>query len=45
MCLQCITRASTYGKITDKYALMQSELDDDEWPLGYLGLVESNEPH
>jgi hypothetical protein len=44
MCLQCITNASTYGKITSKYALMQSELDDEEWPVGYLGLVQENDP-
>lgn len=44
MCLQCITNASTYGKITEKYALMQSEREDDEWPIGHLGLVERNDP-
>jgi hypothetical protein len=39
-----MTAASTYGRISEKFKLMRSEYEYDEWPKGYLGLVQSNDP-
>lgn len=48
MCLQCIVKA-VYVKPEDPYVLpgftlMRSTLDNKDWPLGTLGLVQHDDP-
>jgi hypothetical protein len=44
MCLQCITKAESYGEIVPDFHLMRSTQEYDEWQLGVFGLVECNDP-
>jgi hypothetical protein len=45
MCLQCTTQAVTvHPDIIPGFTLMQSKVDSKEWPAGWYGLVESNDP-
>jgi hypothetical protein len=45
MCLQCTTQATVVkADILPGFSLMQSQLDSPEWPKGFYGLVETNDP-
>jgi hypothetical protein len=44
MCLQCLCEAKSYGEVIPGWLLMTSSKGDKNWPLGYWGLVQSNDP-
>jgi hypothetical protein len=48
MCLQCCTEAEVIGVFPfsdgPQYAIMRSTRHHEDWPLGYYGLVSSNDP-
>jgi hypothetical protein len=45
MCLQCITKSKVIQKdVLPGFTLRQSTVDHEEWPLGWYGLVEMNDP-
>lgn len=46
MCLQCITKAKLISKkpILPGFYLVQGTVGCSEWPKGYYGLVEYNDP-
>lgn len=45
MCEQCITQAITVQEdVIPGFTLMQSKLGSAEWPEGWYGLVEMNDP-
>lgn len=45
MCLQCITHATITAKdVLPGFTLMQSTEHHEDWPKGWYGLVESNDP-
>lgn len=45
MCLQCITKAVIVQQdILPGFSLYQAQVDSPEWPKGWYGLVECNDP-
>jgi hypothetical protein len=44
MCLQCETEAVNLGEIVPGYVLMQARKDHPDWPVGWFGVVDINDP-
>lgn len=44
ICLQCVCEAETWGEVIPGWHVMISKKYHEDWPDGWIGLVQSNDP-